>query len=143
MSTVEHVVAKDEDLFHIGKQYGLNWRFIGHFNNLENLNVIQQGQTILIPTKTALLSKLVDSLNKWLETRSRTDVMALSVELETFARNKMQSHVELQEWANQNKLTGSDELLCEFESAGKLTTLSWFIGSFPGEWRKYLNPETK
>lgn len=143
MTSVEHTVAKDETLFHIGKQYGLNWRLIGHYNNLENLNTIQQGQTLQIPTKTALLSHLVDGLNKWFETKDKTDVMALAVELEGFSRNKMQSHVELQEWAVRNKLPGVDELLCDFETEGKLATLSWFIGEFPGEWRKYLNPETK
>lgn len=87
MSSIEYTVEKGDDLFHIGKTHHINWRFIGHFNNLENLSVVHSGQKILIPTSTQALSELVDSLNTWLESRDKSDVTAISVQLETYARD--------------------------------------------------------
>jgi LysM repeat protein len=144
MATVEHTVEKGEDLYHIGVRYGLNWRFIGQFNNLENGNVVHEGQKIMIPHSTKGLSDLVDVLNTWLETRDRTvDVTPLAVQLETFSRKSNFTREELHSWLGTVQLLPAEDIIWEFHHAKKLATLSWFIGEFAGEWRKYLNADTK
>jgi LysM repeat protein len=143
MTSIEHTVEQGETLFQIGKQHGINWRIIGHYNNLENLNTIHAGQKILIPTSTKGLSSLVDNLHTWFSTKDPTDVTAIGVELEHFARDPQFSQEELHKWATENRLPDAEEVAWEFYAAGKLTTLSWFIGEYVGEWRKYVTADTK
>lgn len=142
MSFTEHTV-NNEDLYHIGKYYGVNWRFIGHLNNLENLNTVSNGQTILVPKAPGSLNALVDALNTWYESRDKSDVAALSVDLESFARNSDLTADQVKEWAETNKIPAAEGIVWEYYEAKKLTTLSWFVGSFPGEWKKHLNSDTK
>lgn len=143
MSSIEYTVAAGDTLFHIGKHHGINWRFIGHFNNLEELHIVHPGQKINIPSSTTALSELVDSLNTWYETRDKSDVAAVSVELESFARDSAVDQKRLHKWAADTHLPQAEQIVWEYYSAGKLTTLSWFVGEFAGEWRKYLSPDTK
>lgn len=143
MSSIEYTVAKDDTLFQIGKHHHINWRFIGHFNNLENLSAVSPGQTILIPSSTQLLSDFVDALNTWYESRDKSDVAEVSVQLETFARDPNVSSSDLKKWLESVHLSSAEGIVSEFYGAGKLTTLSWFVGEFAGEWRKHLAGETK
>lgn len=143
MSSIEYTVTKDDTLFQIGKHHNINWRFIGHFNNLENLNVITPGQTILIPTSTQSLIKFVDVLNIWYESRDKSDVTEVAVQLETFARTPNVPIADVFKWLDSVQLASVEGIVWEFYNAGKLTTLSWFVGEFCGEWRKHLSGDTK
>lgn len=143
MSSVEYTVAKDDTLFQIGKHHHINWRFIGHFNNLENLSVISPGQTIQIPASTQALSDFVDALNTWFESRDKSDVAEVCVQLETFARDPNVKAAEVKSWAESARLSSAADIVSEFHAAGKLNTLSWFVGEFAGEWRKYVSGDTK
>lgn len=143
MSIAKHTVAHGEDLYHIGKHYGINWRMIGHFNNLENLNVIHEGQEILIPPSAKELNDLVDVLNKWYESKDRSDVTEMAVQIESCSRHRDLTMSQLGDTLAKFHILSEIDLLWQYHLAGKLSTISWFIGDFPGEWRKHLNPETK
>lgn len=141
--SVAHIVAHGEDLYHIGKQYNMNWRLIGHFNHLENLNVVHEGQELRIPPSLKELNDMVDVLNKWYESKDKSDVAELSVAIESCARHPDLTMTQLGDVLAKFHILSELDLMWQYHLAGRLLTISWFIGDFPGEWRKYLNAETK
>jgi murein DD-endopeptidase MepM/ murein hydrolase activator NlpD len=52
-----HVVQRGETLFRIARQYGLTVNDLARLNSITDLNTIQVGQRLLVPTKSSVVSQ--------------------------------------------------------------------------------------
>lgn len=48
-TTTEHIVQPDQTLREIGELYGISWEELAEINNLPNPNLLQVGQTLIVP----------------------------------------------------------------------------------------------
>lgn len=46
-----YVIQKGDTLYDIGKRFGVNWRIISFYNQLDNPHLIYENQIIYIPFK--------------------------------------------------------------------------------------------